>query len=809
VLKKGGKEVWSKQLPFTLLDAGVSDAGVVGGYGYSASGGTEGTLDIVLLNEDGTVRLMDKIQRKPTRVIHGSATPWARGIIFDLARDRLVVRLDEEWRWYGISSAKLIKTLKPQGQQPASVRMEMNAWAVPGTPFDLVSWWTYDRERGVAFTLIDENARPVWRLERHVVPPKEEHAKWAFEREFNNSGALLGTWKNRFKLWLPTENVDVTYEVSAGGEVRELGRAPHPQPKPAKEDFPEVQLRLTDSFRIPLGKPQRFERIQGFLLLPGSRLAILEDGAKPRIHVLSRTGATLRQIELPVTLKPQYREIQSTVAGKSIVVVASDGGRSPNSQAWRVDMSNWKLKPLELEKVGTVEALAGCSDGSFAMLSTERFEYTSSDRLTMRNASGKILWMVDTGGGYGGRPEELLSPEDLTIDSRGNVVVLDVITKRLTSFSRKGKFTGTIDLTKQWGAEPEYPTGLRSTRSGFLVLDAGDPQALVSTNRAGKKTGVRHARDAQGKAFAYIRDMQVDEAGNVWVCNSYGVYRLSSAGRVVSTIGGTGTKGLTRIADIRIDAKGNVFALDANTAQVHAFDHAKKLKFIAKPLAKEITETPPELQSLELTRSGNLYITDRPGYDYVLFSSTGRRLRKGQSSNDRGGAPVAEGKPNWRWARTRLFDENGKVITALERWPNLDWIGLGGDDMTQAPSGELLVYELKDYSDPTVRGRMGIYTSGGQPVEGAFLPIGIEKMFYGAFDGRTCFFSAEPGVLAVSRKGEAQWMFKPKQPNDGWMVFVSKGGIALFDNLRTVYWYALPQTASTAVTQGAQNRGRR
>ncbi|MEZ0325184.1 MAG: hypothetical protein ACAH95_04710 [Fimbriimonas sp.] len=793
VLKKGGKEVWSKQLPFTLFDAGVSEAGIVGGYGYSASKTREGTLDIVMLNEDGSVRLMDKIERKPEKYIHGSPTPYAQGIIFDPDRDRFVVRLDEEWRWYGISSGKLVKAFNPKKLEPETTRTELEARAVPGTPYDLVSWWTFDTERGVKFTLIDENAKPVWKLVKHVIPPKEEQAKWAFEREFRKSGGILGTSKNRFQVWLPTENVDATYQVSAVGEVKEIGRVPHAKPVAPKASFRDVQLRLTGSFRIPTGKPQQFKSIENFQLLPKSRLAVLEDSPKPLIHILSRSGKTVRKLPIPVTLKAEYRHIRTTVAGKSLVVVASDNGRNAKSQAWRVDVDTGKLTPLKLEKVGTVDALAGYPDGSFAMLSTEQFEYTSSDILTRRNAAGKTLWMIETGGGYGGKPEEMLSPEDITIDSQGNVVVLDNIARKLMFFSHQGKFLKNIDFKKHWGAdEPLYSTGVRSSGKGFVVLDFSAESALVSTDATGKKTATRHAVNAQGKALDRIQDLRVDESGVLWVCDFYGIYRLNSSGKVVATIGGTGTTGLTRIADVQVDPKGNVFALDANTAQVYAYDPAKKLTFIARPLPKDLTKTPPEVNRLELTRSGNLYVTDYPGFTYLLFSPTGQRLRKGESSNEKGGPPLAEGKPEWRWARSRLFDESGKVITTLERWPNLDWLGIGFDEMTQAPSGELLVYKLRDYNDPSVRGRIGVYTSGGQPIEGAVLPYGCEQMFYGAFDGPTCYFSAEPGVMAVSRKGEALWQFRPKQANDGWKVFVSKGGLALFDNRQTVYWYATP-----------------
>ncbi|MGC4047110.1 MAG: hypothetical protein QM758_25215 [Armatimonas sp.] len=84
-LTLSGKTIWERTHPFTLREAGVTDTGIVGGYGYSQ--GLEGwaknpgprlgygTLDRVILNPTGQVILYQKTTRQPGRIGHGHPDP--------------------------------------------------------------------------------------------------------------------------------------------------------------------------------------------------------------------------------------------------------------------------------------------------------------------------------------------------------------------------------------------------------------------------------------------------------------------------------------------------------------------------------------------------------------------------------------------------------------------------------------------------------------------------------------------------------------------------------------------------------------
>ena len=101
-LTKNGAEVWSKTLPITVLEATVTDEGVLAGYGYS--NGTDGfgtddadrtlgTFNVLIVDSTGEIRCNDSKARESSRFLHTQPNPLARGVIGDSGNDRFVVRV--------------------------------------------------------------------------------------------------------------------------------------------------------------------------------------------------------------------------------------------------------------------------------------------------------------------------------------------------------------------------------------------------------------------------------------------------------------------------------------------------------------------------------------------------------------------------------------------------------------------------------------------------------------------------------------------------------------------------------------------
>ena len=180
--------LWEGERPFTLWQAGITDTGIVAGYGYSQGkeghvGRTRtkpgfGDFEIVLLAPDGSERLHEKTKRTPGLYPHTLPNPLASGLLVDSPHDRFVVRRHDEnynrgtetWQVYSLTT----------GQRQADLTFTKTRAAVgilvaelvPGTPLTLLHWWRYvggeSSQLGALFTLVDLTGETVW---SRALPP--------------------------------------------------------------------------------------------------------------------------------------------------------------------------------------------------------------------------------------------------------------------------------------------------------------------------------------------------------------------------------------------------------------------------------------------------------------------------------------------------------------------------------------------------------------------------------------------------------------------------------------------------------------
>lgn len=809
-LSLDGKVLWEKEFPFTWVEAAVADDGTSCGYAYTEGEGGLGNLEVAILAPSGAVRLDEKHARKGSRFFHTNPDPKVDGWFMDPENDRMVVRVPdpdlnrmrEVWWVYKLSNGER-RELTPSatGEQ---VNYLVDAKPLRGTPLTVLHWYRFDVTMGSAFTLIDGSAKQVWRWD---VPDdyesgEQDERRYELREEVFRSGALLDTGRpNHFELRLGKLALRVTFraELQNGAwRVTEVGRAPFvepPKPAVATLNAPARTLNILRKLVVPLeaSPSSPIHDVGEFHAIPGDRFVFLRYGENPAICMVDGAGNLLKQIPMPKEGVGERRNaVLGWIGGTSFVLVASEYGTKESAKAWRVDAQSGALRPLPLFNSFRVEALAAFKDGSFATLSVEDMPFSMSDHLALFDAQGRKLWDIEDGGGFGGGDEEMLSPEDLAFDPSGKVVVLDVIRHALQFFGRDGRFLKLIDFDKKWNRRMNYPSQLTSLKNGgFLILDFGADKPCIEVDDSGKLVREYAPKLSNGKRVETVQDMRVDSKGLVWVTNGDLFLGLDQKGIAVRTLGlAPRASGMSALSDLFVAPDGSVVALEQDNAEVHAFSPDGSLKFVAKPLASDFDNRPNP--SLDVTQSGDLYVSGGTGAGPLHFSPDGKRVgfQPYPDWEAKGSEKTFQMQPTWRWSGSRLLDERGKIVAELRRWPDQSWM-LGGPS-AMAPTGELMAYSGGSWRERDSDQRLAFFKPDGTPDGMAKLPDGLGQTYAGAFDGVLSYFTTEAGLVAVDRRGKAVWLYRPDGWTIGWRPFPSRGGLALWDGVKTVYWVEVP-----------------
>jgi hypothetical protein len=249
---RDGKEVWTRQLPITLWDGGVTDRGVIVGYAYTTGlSAYRDRGDLVVLNIDasGAIKLQKATQRNGPIPVDGAPGPWVRAVIVDEANDRAIFRLGpgEEWRSYTISTATPLASFQPEEfMDHPTFHTLTGVGLVPGTPLILLHWVREDRVYAAVLTLIDARGKPVWKLDLPIDQRNAQNNEMAFELVRTRARILETSRPGEFDVLLRPERKRVSFSVTAkaggGWIVREVARASYQGNTPQKDAKPDQWL---------------------------------------------------------------------------------------------------------------------------------------------------------------------------------------------------------------------------------------------------------------------------------------------------------------------------------------------------------------------------------------------------------------------------------------------------------------------------------------------------------------------------------------------------------------------------------------
>ena len=649
-MTRGGVEVWSKQLPFTLWDAEVAKDGLVAGYAYSLgmendqldwNKPEEGKLHLVLLTPAGELRLNEIMPRRGTLSDDSTVDLNVDGILLDPDNDRFVVRLDEGdwsarreyWRSYRISTGELLHEFK-FGHPPESNHEYwhlLSTKAVAGTPLILVNWkyikWedTGNQVRAVGgrFNLIDPTGQSHWELDRpDDYPDYYEYGKRLdmqedyeecnrlnkLEDEINKRGAILRTDSpGHFDLWFVKESQRVTFEITktpdGAWQVSERSRIGYSFDfsKDSKEtrDKPEtLTLRHlgTIELQVESAPPPEIRDVAYFDLDDRGRIGFLRaDGYTSRTFLLIDTsGAVLWQLDLDSLFGDRYLDATVTwLAGARWLLIAQEYREVPGSddikaiaKAFWLDVQKQTAAPIEPFTAPEARHVAALPDGGFVVLTEPEWGTNQRETVVAFDCAGKQRWCFVSAPEGG----SVSGSQGITVTSDGYVVVQRNYRRDLTILDRDGQFLRTLNCEDTFGSDADAEWFTPDIGGGLLI-------------RSGYKTG----RFWRVRLDGTVRDGAVRRQ----------MVAKHRDGRLVELPGNLCEFG------VRVDKNGTLWACDEDSF----------LRLNEEGIVEQVLGEAPDcailrdINGVTIDQQGRIYLAQKRNGITHVFDADGRRIR--------------------------------------------------------------------------------------------------------------------------------------------------------------------------------------
>ena len=322
------------------------------------------------------------------------------------------------------------------------------------------------------------------------------------------------------------------------------------------------------------------------------------------------------------------------------------------------------------------------------------------------------------------------NPEDIAIDSAGNVYVVDGGNNRIQKFTSSGKF-----ITK-WGShgsgDGEFwsPTGIAIDGAGNVyVADYGNYriQKFTSSGEFITKWGSRGSEDGE---FISPKGIATDSVGNVYVADEGSstehnpgtrIQKFTSSGEFISKWGswGSGDGEFIFPKGIATDSAGNVYLADGGNCRIQKFTSSGE--FITKWGSRGSGDGEFwEITGIAIDGVGNVCVKN----DHYIqkFTSSGKFITKwGSYSYFKGPEGIAidsagnvyvveQGAPHfaaWSGSRIRKFTSSGEFISKWGSWGSGDGEFISPKGIATDSVGNVYVADYGNY-------RIQKFTSSGE-----------------------------------------------------------------------------------------------
>jgi len=245
-------------------------------------------------------------------------------------------------------------------------------------------------------------------------------------------------------------------------------------------------------------------------------------------------------------------------------------------------------------------------------------------------------------------------PQDLALDSAGNVYVTDYGNRRIQKFDNDGNFLHTWGIKGSGNGQFQVPAGIAIGKDSVYVVD-NELNRVQKFDTSGKYITQWGSKGTETGKFLLPQNIAVDINGDVYVADTGNsrVQKFSSDGKFLLSIGssGQGNGQFLNPRGVSTDSQGSVYVSDSGNDRIQKFTlDGVFLKSFDVSSGNSLRSP----QGLDIDSSGNIYVADTGNNRIVKID------RDGNSSSSWGSQGKTNG--NFNNPKDAVVDTNGNVF---------------------------------------------------------------------------------------------------------------------------------------------------
>jgi len=713
-MTRDGAQVWSGELPYSLREACISDAGAVIGYAYdSGYEGWDGNMLGLVIDPAGEIIRVDAHKRDGPRLFIDPPPPGeprGAGVMLDEARGIGVIRSHRSddkghpstWWIYNLASGETVKEFSPSTPELGeySFAREIDAQLVPGTPFVLVHWYVL-RTESARFDLVDPlNAEVLWTLpiDGEYAGLGEDWRWWDLaEGEIDQTHPS----DSEFSVVSYSLGQRVSYALERDGAggwvVREIGRAEdRPVSGKAPIAWDPTPIELEQLEVVQLQAPQSDSPIRNILQLTTDgegRLAWVrraeqaDEDQRAHFMLVEADGTVVRDLPLALSERENANAADVAWLGAHRWLLARTyyGDAETGAEAWFLDDQTGELQAVPEFPQFSLEKISGTPDGGFVVLGRIHGNYTIKDSLWVFDAEGKPV-RSETTPGYGQGD----SYDDFCVLSDGTVATLKTVRPKIKIWREPEPVEW--DLEQLLGGGFLYVASMKTdVNNGVVVLETHAGQTLHRINAKGEMWQTLRVRGPDGQEFSVYDMWTVAPDGRIWVSDHHRLYRLDEAGKADVALGGPEEGTLDVPVAVDVDREGRIYAAERGTAAIHVFSEDGERLRVLEPEAGSMgsQDALPVLRVLpdgtvryRMNWDGPTAVFDAQGE----FAGTEHEVRPGPFQEQWTDVPGAAGVWQRKADKLRLM----RTLEEVRHRPSGAWLRTI-EDAAASPDGSVVV----------------------------------------------------------------------------------------------------------------------